>query len=157
LPFGINTPSLIDYDFFVMAPVYEKTHSALLAWQMGLFACLGSGVIEFLGAFVAGWIRRRTPRAALLSTLSGIAIGFISMTFALQIFHRPVVAMLPLAVILVALFARTRFPFGLPGGLVAVLLGTLCRWVLPSWLTGLTLTGTDIAGAWEQRGFFPPI
>src|SRR5258708_23358562 len=92
LPFGINTPSLIVYVFFVMAPVYEKTHSAEMAWQMGLFACLGSGVIEFLGAFVAGWIRRRTPRAALLSTLSGIAIGFISMTFPLQIFSPPVVA-----------------------------------------------------------------
>jgi len=157
LPFGINTPSLLVYIFFVMAPVYEKTKSAEAAWQMGLFACLGSGVIEFAGAFVAGWIRRRTPRAALLSTLSGIAIGFISMTFALQIFHRPVVAMLPLAVILVALFSRTRFPLGLPGGLVAVLLGTLCGWVLPGWLTGLSLTGSDIASAWEQRGFFPPI
>src|SRR4029077_796460 len=92
LPFGINTPSLIVYIFFVMAPVYAKTQSAEAAWQMGLFACLGSGVIEFVGAFVAGWIRRHTPRAALLSTLAGISIGFIAMTFALQIFHRPAVA-----------------------------------------------------------------
>jgi AGZA family xanthine/uracil permease-like MFS transporter len=156
LPFGINTPSLIVYVFFVMAPVYEKTQNPQQAWQMGLFACLGSGMIEFLGAFVAGWIRRRTPRAALLSTLSGIAIGFISMTFALQIFHRPVVAMLPLAVILVALFSRTRFPLGLPGGLVAVVLGTLCGWLLPANLTGVALSGDKITEAWSQRGVFPP-
>ena len=66
LPFGINTPSLIVYIYFVMAPVYQKTQNPAAAWQMGLFACLGSGVIELGGAFVAGWIRRRTPRAAAL-------------------------------------------------------------------------------------------
>ena len=43
LPYGINTPSLLVYIFFVMAPVYNKYHSAELAWQMGLVACLGSG------------------------------------------------------------------------------------------------------------------
>jgi AGZA family xanthine/uracil permease-like MFS transporter len=157
LPFGINTPSLIVYIFFVMAPVYAKTQNAEAAWQMGLFACLGSGVIELAGAFVAAWVRRHTPRAALLSTLAGISIGFIAMKFALEIFHRPLVAMLPLAVILIALFSRTRFPWGLPGGLVAVLLGTLCGWALPAHLTGVTLTGENIAAAWGQRGIFLPV
>lgn len=157
LPFGINTPSLLVFIFFVMAPVYEKTHSATAAWQMGLFACLGSGAIEFAGAFVAGWIRRRTPRAALLSTLAGISIGFISMTFALEIFHRPLVAILPLAVILIALFSGIRFPFGLPGGLVAVLLGTLCGWILPERLTGVGLSWDGISSAWDHYGLYLPI
>ncbi|MFN9987975.1 MAG: NCS2 family permease, partial [Pirellula sp.] len=104
LPYGINTPSLLVYVFFVMGPVYRQAierglssiEAANLAWQMGLVACVGSGVIEFLGAFIAEPIRRSTPRAALLSTLAGIAIGFISMTFALQIFQKPLLAMLPL-------------------------------------------------------------
>ena len=157
LPFGINTPSLLVFIFFVMAPVYEKTKSPAAAWQMGLFACLGSGVIELLGAVAGDWVRRRTPRAALLSTLAGISIGFIAMTFALQIFHRPLVAMLPLAVILIALFSGTRFPLGLPGGLVAVLLGTLSGWLLPANLTGVALSSANIATAWNERGLFLPI
>ena len=157
LPFGINTPSLLVFVFFVMAPVYEKTHSAAAAWQMGLLACLGSGAIELAGAFVAGWVRRSTPRAALLSTLAGIAIGFISMTFALQIFHKPLVALLPLGVLLVALFSRTRFPLGLPGGLVAVVLGTLCGWLLPSRFTGLEMSWGAIVAAWGERGLHLPI
>lgn len=156
LPYGINTPSMLVYIFFVMAPVYAKTNSAELAWEMGIFACLGSGLIELGGAFVAGWIRRRTPRAALLSTLAGIAIGFISMTFALQIFQKPVVAMLPLAIILITLFSNAPFPLGLPGGLVAVLLGTLCAWLLPASLTGVHMSGSAIVAAWEQRGWQPP-
>lgn len=157
LPYGINTPSLLVFVFFVMAPVYAKTGSAEAAWQMGLFACLGSGIIELAGACVGGWIRRRTPRAALLSTLAGIAIGFISMTFALQIYHRPVVAMIPLALILIALFSRSAFPLGLPGGMVAVAAGTLIGWLLPSSLTGLDLSAGAVAAAWNDRGWHAPV
>jgi len=148
LPYGINTPSMLVYVFFVMAPEFAKTGSAESAWRMGLFACLGSGVIEFAGAFVAGWVRRKTPRAALLSTLAGIAIGFISMTFALQIFQKPLVAMLPFAIILISLFSRSLFPLGLPGGLVAILAGTGCAWLLPSEWTGVTMSVSALQSAW---------
>lgn len=146
LPYGINTPSLIVYVFAVMKPAYDQSGQDVdYAWRMGLLACLGSGIIEFLGAFVAHWVRKWTPRAALLSTLAGIAIGFISMTFALQIYHKPLVAMLPLAVILLGLFARVPFPLGLPSGFVAVVIGTATAWLmtllvnylppLPAWAT----------------------
>lgn len=149
LPYGINTTSLIVFVIFVMKPVYDQTGSPHAAWQMGLLACLGSGVIELAGSLVAEQVRRHTPRAALLSTLAGIALAFISMMFLLQIFTRPLVAMLPLAVILVTYFSKTRFPGGLPGGLVAVLLGTASAWCLtglsalwttaPSWIVAETM------------------
>lgn len=145
LPYGINTPSVIVYVFFVMAPEFQKTGSAEAAWKMGLIACLGSGLIEFFGAFIAEKLRRNTPRAALLSTLAGIAIGFIAMTFTLQIFHKPIIAMVPLALVLVGLFSQVKLPLGLPSGFVAVLIGTLSAWGLmlikqylpsaPEWLT----------------------
>ncbi|MHC4798959.1 MAG: NCS2 family permease, partial [Planctomycetota bacterium] len=49
LPYGINTPSLLVYVFFVMMPAYNRTQNPYFAWQMGLIACMGSGIIEFLG------------------------------------------------------------------------------------------------------------
>jgi AGZA family xanthine/uracil permease-like MFS transporter len=160
LPFGINTPSLLIYIYFVMLPVYERTKSAETAWQAGMVACLGSGLIEFCGAFVAEKVRRRTPRAALLSTLAGIAIGFISMKFALEIYQRPLVGMLPLAIILITYFSRTSFPLGLPGGFVAILLGTLCAWVLPSVmpaaLAGPAMSVEAVKTAWQVHGFYAP-
>jgi AGZA family xanthine/uracil permease-like MFS transporter len=136
LPYGINTPSLIVYVFFVIRPEYDAVFrqtndaaaAANAAWRLGCAACLGSGLIEFAGAFVAERIRRATPRAALLSTLAGIAIGFIAMTFALDMWAHPLVALPALAVILVTYFARVKFPGGLPGGLAAVLLGTAIAW-----------------------------
>ena len=174
LPYGINTPSLLVYIFFVMNPVYSKAigegqtneAAARLAWEMGLVACIGSGLIEFFGAFIADAVRSRTPRAALLSTLAGIAIGFISMSFALQIFQKPLIAMLPLAIVLITYFAQVPFPWHLPGGMIAVVLGTAIAWIMAglatalpgisSWMTESTMNFQAIRDATTQLNFYWP-
>ncbi len=130
LPYGINTVSLFAYIFLVMAPVWEQTKSGELAWEAGLFACLTGGLLEALGAFVGDWLRRHTPRAALLSALAGVGVTFIAMGFVFQIFAAPLVALLPMLLILFAYSSRARLPFGLPAGLLAVALGTGLAWVL---------------------------
>ncbi len=130
LPYGINTVSLLAFIFFVMHPVYLETGNVDLTWKVGLLACFLSGLIELLGAFVAERIRRVTPRAALLSALAGIAVTFISMDFLFRIYQNPTVAMLPMMIILVQYFANIRYPFGIPGGFLAIGLGTLLFWTL---------------------------
>ncbi|MHC4695124.1 MAG: NCS2 family permease [Planctomycetota bacterium] len=157
LPYGINTPSLLVYVFFVMAPVYRETKSAEVAWQMGLLACLGSGIIELLGAFVAEGVRKHTPRAALLATLAGIAIGFISMPFMLHIFSSPLIALVPLGIVLITYFSGVRFPLGLPGGLVAIVAGTLLAWLLPSEWTGRGMALDAVQTASAQAGWYVPV
>lgn len=138
LPYGINTPSVFAYIFFIMAPVYGRYKDVLgvegaadLAWKAGLVACVGSGLIEFLGAFIGERIRRVTPRAGLLSALAAIGVILIAGPFAFQIFERPLVAVVPMFVVLVGYFARVRFPLGLPSGLVAVVLGSVLAWTVP--------------------------
>ena len=167
LPYGINTPSLLVYVFFVMNPIYKQSGDAELAWKMGLIACLGSGIIEFLGSFIAGTLRKYTPRAALLSTLAGIAIGFISMTFALQIFHKPLIAMLPLGIVLIGLFSQIRLPIGLPSGFLAVVVGTGIAWGLmliqeyvpnaPEWITFGAASLEDVKDAQANVEWTQPI
>jgi AGZA family xanthine/uracil permease-like MFS transporter len=130
LPYGINTPSLIAYVFLIMAPVYAETKNPTLTWQVGLFACLISGVMETAGAFVGDWLRRHTPRAALLSALAGIAITFISMGFVFQIFASPKFAVVPMMLILLTYASRVRLPLGVPGGLAAVVVGAALGWML---------------------------
>jgi len=138
LPYGINTVSLFAYVFLVMLPAKLAAQAAgdadpaLTAWHAGLVACFGAGVIELLGSLVAERIRRSTPRAALLSTLAGIALGFLLRTYA-----QPVIGLGTLAIILLVYFGRVRFRGGLPGGLVAVTLGTAFAWV-----TGLAPSGS---------------
>jgi AGZA family xanthine/uracil permease-like MFS transporter len=138
LPYGISTPSMFAYILFIMAPMYERYRDTLgtqaageLAWKVGIVACIGGGVVEFLAAFIGGWIRRVTPRAALLSALAAIGVIFVASPFAFQIFERPLIALVPMFVVFVGYFARVRFPLGLPSGFVAVLLGMLLAWTIP--------------------------
>jgi len=130
LPYGVNTISLFAFVLFAMLPVVKTTGDAALAWQMGLAACLGSGLIELGGAWIAARVKRITPRAALLATLAGIALTFISMDFAFRIFADPLIGFAPLALILMRYVSGMRLPFDMPAGLAAVLLGTLLAWGL---------------------------
>ena len=138
LPYGINTVSLFAFVFLVMLPALLAAkarglgdeEAALAAWRMGLVACLGSGIIELLGAFFAERLRRATPRAALLSTLAGIALGFISFSFLFRTYASPVVGLATLGVVLLVYFGRVRFKGGLPGGLVAVALGVMLSFAM---------------------------
>jgi AGZA family xanthine/uracil permease-like MFS transporter len=145
LPYGINTVSLFAFVFFIMLPIYLETKDPVWAWKVGLVACFLNGVIEIAGAFIAESVRRVTPRAALLSALAGIAITFISMDFTFKIFARPLIAFLPMAVIFVAYFAHQKLPLGLPGGMVAIVIGTLLGWALGAMSGKPILTGYAIA------------
>lgn len=130
LPFGINTPSLLAFIFLVMRPVYQETRDPTLTWRVGLSACVVSGLFEAGGAFVGDWLRRSTPRAALLTALAGIALTFISMGFVFQIFAHPWIAVFPMLLLLAVYGSRSRLPLGLPGGLVAIATGTAIAWLL---------------------------
>ncbi len=139
LPYGINTPSVFAYILLVMLPVKlaatargaSPDAAAEIAFRAGILASIGSGLIEAGGAWLVGWLRRWTPRAAMLATLAGIAITFIAADFLFRTFASPLVAFLPLGAILLTYFGRVRFPLGIPGGLVAVVLGTFLAWSTP--------------------------
>ena len=136
LPYGINTVSLIAHVFLVMLPakaLATKIGAAdpvRVAWQAGLLATFCSGVIELGGAFVAERVRKATPRAALLSTLAGIAIAFISGGFLFRTFARPIVGLTTFGIVMLTYFGRVRFKGRIPGGMVAVGLGTVLSWAI---------------------------
>ena len=152
LPYGINTVSLFAFVFLVMLPAKLAAvaagagadEAAVIAWRAGLLACAGSATIEIAGAFVAGWVRRHTPRAALLSALAGVAVSFIAMSFLYKAFGAPLIGLVTFAIVLVSYFGAVRFRAGLPGGLVAISIGTLLAWT-----TGLVDSSPD---AWREAG-----
>ena len=165
LPYGINTVSLFAFVFLVMLPVRlaaleggaSSEEAAEIAWQVGLAACLVSGVLEGLGSLVAEPIRKVTPRAALLSTLAGIAISFIAIDFAVRTFEAPLLALLPLAVILATYFGRTDLPLRIPGGAWAVLLGSAAAWILAAAGEPSPVDAAALGPAAEAAGFALPV
>jgi AGZA family xanthine/uracil permease-like MFS transporter len=136
LPYGINTVTLIGFVFLVMLPArlialshgLSPEQASERAFQAGIVATIATGVLEAGSARVVDVLRRWTPRAAMLSTLGGIAVTFIAAGFLFRTFATPIVAFLPFAAVLLTYFGRVRFPWGLPGGLVAVALGTALAW-----------------------------
>ena len=97
------------------------------AWQAGLAWAFIIGVIILIGAFVGPAIRRFTPRAALLGTLAGISITFISMRPAAQMWEAAWIALPVLAIIIIGFIAGVRLPGNFPVGLAALLVGTRDR------------------------------
>ncbi len=151
LPYGISTPIMFAYLFLVIGPIYWKTLDPLLAWKVGVTAAFIGGVIELLGAFVGNAVRKYTPRAALLGTLAGIAITWIAMKPTLGIWENPQVGFLPLAIILIGFIARITFPYRIPTGFLAILLGSGLAWAIGF------MKPEAVGEAITQIGFYPPI
>lgn len=156
LPYGINTVSLFAFIFFVLFPVFKATGDYKQAWKIGLLASFVSGLIEFAGSFVAEKIRKSTPRAALLSALSGIAITFIAMDFMIRTYENPLVAFVPFGIILLQYFGKFKFPFGIPGGLVSVIAGTILAWISGLWGAPM-MNGKELAASFSTLGFYFPV
>ncbi len=135
LPYGISTPVMFAYMFLIIGPVYWSTGDAETAWKVGACATLIGGCVEMLGTLIGPTIRKFTPRAALLGTLAGIAIAWMAVKPSLAIWGNPIMAFVPMAIILVGFIGRVRMPFGLPTGAVAIIAG-----IILAWITGMTST-----------------
>jgi len=128
LPSGVSVPHMFVVTFVIMLPILAKTGDPIKAWEAGLVWVFFQSFILMIGGFIAPVIRRITPRAALLGTLAGVSVAFISMRPAMEIFMTPAIGLTSLAIILTAWFGGVRYPRGIPAGLVAIAAGMLIAW-----------------------------
>jgi AGZA family xanthine/uracil permease-like MFS transporter len=129
LPSGISVPHMFVVTFVVMLPIKLATNDPIQAWEAGLTWVFIQSFVLMAGGFIGPYIRAITPRAALLGSLAGISITFISMSPAAQVFTTPVIGVVCFAIILANWFGGVRYFGGVPGGLVAIAAGTLIAWV----------------------------
>ncbi|HUH84719.1 MAG TPA: hypothetical protein VLX85_08905 [Stellaceae bacterium] len=128
LPSGTSVPHMFVVTFVVMLPILSSTKDPVQAWEAGLTWVFVQSFVLMAGGFIGPVIRRITPRAALLGSLAGISITFIAMRPAAQMFTTPVIGFVCFAVILCNWFGGVRYFRGVPGGLVAIALGTVIAW-----------------------------
>ncbi|WP_329104356.1 regulator [Micromonospora sp. NBC_01699] len=129
LPYGPSVPHMFIVIFVIMLPIYLRTQDPRQAWQAGVAWAFIIGVIVLIGAFVGPYIRRYAPRAALLGTLAGISITFISMNPAGQMWRMAWIALPVLALLLIGLLTDVKLPGNIPIGLAALLVGTAIGWI----------------------------
>jgi adenine/guanine/hypoxanthine permease len=129
MPYGPSVPHMFIVVFVIMLPIALTTGSPLLAWTAGLAWSFIIGVIVLIGAFIGPFIRRYTPQAALLGTLAGISIAFISMRPAAQMWEALWIALPVMVIILIGFFTDLKLPGNIPVGLAALLVGTAIGWI----------------------------
>ncbi len=158
LPSGISVPHMFVVTFVIMLPIATMTGDPIKGWEAGLVWVFIQSFVLMIGGFVAPYIRHVTPRAALLGTLAGVSVAFISMRPALEMFMNPVIGVVCFGIILVAWFGGVRYPRGIPAGLVAIAFGMLIAWGAA--LFGLPGAGMSLGGlsaAFTNFGFSLPI
>jgi adenine/guanine/hypoxanthine permease len=129
MPYGPSVPHMFIVTFVIMLPTYLATKDPIRAWEAGLAWSFIIGLIVLAGAFVGPYIRRFTPRAALLGTLAGISIAFISMRPAAQMWQALWIALPVFAIIVIGFFTGRKLPGNIPIGLAALLVGTAIGWI----------------------------
>ena len=152
LPSGISVPHMFVVTFVVMLPILGRTNDPVQAWEAGLTWVFVQSFVLMIGGFIGPIIRKITPRAALLGSLAGISITFISMRPGLQIFETPLIGFVCLAIILANWFGGVRYFGGVPGGLVAIAAGTLIAW--GSNLFGLGFGGLSLGAVGDAVSHF---
>ncbi|MEH2532562.1 AGZA family xanthine/uracil permease-like MFS transporter [Bradyrhizobium sp. AZCC 1588] len=158
LPSGVSVPHMFIVTFVIMLPITLKTGDPVKGWSAGLVWVFFQSFILMIGGFIAPYIRKITPRAALLGTLAGVSVTFISMRPALEMYMTPQIGLICFAIILVSWFGGVKYPKGIPAGLVAIAAGMLIAW--GSNLFGLGLGGLSLKGlsdAFANFGFSVPL
>lgn len=146
LPYGISTPVMFVYLFGIIGPVYWRTGNPVYAWQVGIAAAFIGGIIEALGSIFGPFLKKMTPRAAMLGTLAGIAIVWIATVPMAILFENPLIGFVSLIIMFAGLVAGVRLPFRMPAGLLAIIVGTII-----GFLTG------DSSISLKGTGFYPPL
>ncbi len=158
LPSGVSVPHMFIVTFVIMLPITLKTGDPMKGWSAGLVWVFFQSFILMIGGFIAPYIRKITPRAALLGTLAGVSVTFISMRPALEMYMTPQIGLVCFAIILVSWFGGVKYPKGIPAGLVAIAVGMIIAW--GSNLFGLGLGGLSLKGvgdAFTSFGFSVPL
>src|SRR4249920_699307 len=158
LPSGVSVPHMFVVTFVIMLPITIKTGDPVKGWEAGLTWVFIQSFVLMIGGYLGPYIRKVTPRAALLGTLAGVSIAFISLRPALEMFMTPVIGIVCFAIILVSWFGGVRFFKGIPAGLIAIAVGSAIAW--GSTALGLNYGGMSLeklGGSFSNFGFSIPL
>lgn len=158
LPSGPGIGHMFIVTFAVMMPIKLLTGDVIKAWEAGMAWIFLQSIVIICGGYAGDWIRKITPRAALLSALAGIALTYIAVRPMTAIYATPVIGLTCLFIVLLNWVGGVRFFRGMPAGLVIIGVGTAIAW--GSNIFGYNFGGLSLAqlsGSLTQFGFNIPL
>jgi AGZA family xanthine/uracil permease-like MFS transporter len=152
LPSGPGVGHIFIVVFAVMVPVKLMTGDPMKGWAAGVAWVFLQSLVVMLGGVIGRWIRKITPRAALLAALAGISLTYISITPISQVFLTPVIGLVCFGIVLLEWFGGVQ-PFRrLPAGLLILAVGAAIGW--GSNLAGLNFGQLTLSGLQASLGEF---
>src|SRR5260221_229296 len=88
--------------------------------------------------------------------LTGLCLAFISMPPAFLGWEEPWLFLMSFAIVLVSWTAGVRLPYGLPGGLAAVVVGTILAWLARLFGLDMLMEPAAVGAAFGQFGLHLP-
>ncbi len=137
--------------FVIMLPIALKTGDPVKGWEAGLTWVFIQSFVLMVGGFVAPYIRRITPRAALLGTLAGVSIAFISLRPALEMFMTPVIGVVCFAIMLIGAQAFQETPKSHAPAIVLALVPHVAAWGKLQIDNALSAAGTSVAAVGVEK------
>ncbi|MDR6642483.1 AGZA family xanthine/uracil permease-like MFS transporter [Luteibacter sp. 1214] len=161
MPLGIDAPTTIGMALLVLGPAFAGYRQAGMdvatageaTWHLGMASLVVMGVLKFVLSFFGAWVQRSVPRAGLLGSIAGIALVLMGLLPLVEILRVPVVGFAGLGIVLYALIAKRRLPFGLPGVLGAFVVGVALYYGLGP--VGLLGSGYHAPAPWTWRVGLP--
>ena len=146
-PFG---PEISTWFWLVVAAVYFDSGDGMLAWKIGMIGAVISGVCEALFAFIGKYIEKYTPSAALLGGAAAVGLVWMAVIGFGYVFEKPILALLPLFIVALSYLGKIRLPFGIPAGLLGIVIGAGVAWA-----TGM-MDAAKLAESFSTLGFYRP-
>lgn len=161
MPLGTDTPSTIGIAFAVLGPAFiaakarmPDADAAIVAWQIGMATMVLMGLFKAAMAMVGDKLRRWFPQAGLLGSIAGVGIALLCTLQLGNILSEPLVGLVSLGLILYAMVARIKLPFGAPPVLASVVIGAALYFGLGA--LGLTAHPVTLPAANFPLGFPTP-
>jgi len=138
MPLGIDAPTTIGMGLLVLGPAFvqfkqtgmDEAAAATATWHLGMAAMVVIGALKTVLSFGGASVMRHVPRAGLLGSIAGIALVLMGFFPLLEIMRMPIVGLVCLGIVLYALVAHGRIPWGLPGVLFSVIVGAALYYAL---------------------------
>lgn len=137
MPLGIDTPSTIGIAVAILGPVFlmnkasmGEARAADFAWQIGMAVMIVMALVKFITSFFGDIIQKFVPTAALLGSIAGIGLAFLSAEHFIDTMKEPISGLISLGLILFIFIAHYKLPFKIPGAAAAVILGAIAFYIV---------------------------
>lgn len=138
VPVGLDITTILGFSFGVLLPVFfvakgqgsSAEEAATMAWYVGMAGTIWMAVVKLVASFFGGAIRRFVPPAALIGSIFGIALVWLGANAIFGVMEVPTAGLVSFGIMMFALIAAHKLPWGIPGAVAGLLLGTIVYYIL---------------------------